>query len=417
MKRIAHQDQRVNRPTPAAHSAGRTVSRADLEAANARLLALRAQRATTPRSEPTETVLPPAIPSHLGWGSQQFTRQIARTTAEAQPSEPQHTVSAFVTEPEPAIVCDKPVVDLTYRPNSSQTISIYPSITTAILKSEQAAAGRIWLLCRHLDHDGQGWLTVQQLREQLTKPTLNLKVVGWRRLRQLLTAGEGVFWERRCSRSGEDRLWLFGIRRLCQALEIEHLSGERVELPLAALVGNIGKVRAALYATFHAGRVESPISRATLTEVTGVSERGQRTYDKQCQVTARPNYSLIAPYSAETQRIQTYQTMTPHFTFTDHRGRHGAVGKQYTARQLPNSYTTSWQRSPSSQKRKLNKRLKQDLVHNGTQGNSFNRYERVFVGKEQRAKKITGNQYIHDQGRFWIYVDPKPNPSEARINQ
>ena len=64
-------------------------------------------------------------------------------------------------------------------------VIVQPSLLVGMLKQEVAAIGRIYLLCRHLDADGRGWLSIAALREQLTAKESPLRVCGWRRLRQI----------------------------------------------------------------------------------------------------------------------------------------------------------------------------------------------------------------------------------------
>ena len=77
-----------------------------------------------------------------------------------------------------------------------ETVPVYPSILTAMLKKHLESAGRIYLLLTHLDPQGRGWLSVDHARSQLTGSSSPLRVCGWRRLRQILHQGEGIFWER-----------------------------------------------------------------------------------------------------------------------------------------------------------------------------------------------------------------------------
>ena len=105
----------------------------------------------------------------------------------------------------------------------------------------------MYLLLRHLDKSGRGWLQIEDIRERLTRKDSPLKVMGWRRLRMLLHQGFGVFWER--DRQG--RLWLRSALRIALELGCHRLKGKRVELPVEALLGGIGTVRAHFYASFH----------------------------------------------------------------------------------------------------------------------------------------------------------------------
>jgi hypothetical protein len=53
-------------------------------------------------------------------------------------------------------------------PLYKDTIKHHPSIGVAALKEEKVAAYRVWLMCRHLDSAGRGWLDIQLVRQQLT---------------------------------------------------------------------------------------------------------------------------------------------------------------------------------------------------------------------------------------------------------
>ena len=41
-----------------------------------------------------------------------------------------------------------------------ETVTVYPSLLLAMLKQNQEAAGRVYLLLRYLDKAGRGWLPV-----------------------------------------------------------------------------------------------------------------------------------------------------------------------------------------------------------------------------------------------------------------
>ena len=174
-------------------------------------------------------------------------------------------------------------------PRSEKTVTVYPSLLLAMLKQNQEAAGRVYLLLRYLDKAGRGWLPVAEIREQLTRKGSPLKVIGWRRLRQLLHQGEGVFWER----DREGRLWLRSALKIALELDCNRLKGKRVDLPIKTLLGGIGEVRAHFYASFHSGRTAAnPISRQTLESITGLSPRTQRDYDRIANVQRQRNLAV-----------------------------------------------------------------------------------------------------------------------------
>ena len=324
MQRIAHGDLRVKGARGSADAA--------LHAANRRLLARRQQ------SQP---------PTRPAWGGGIV------LSIEAEP------------EPEPT--------------PRSDTMRVQPSLLTAMLREELAAVGRVWLLCRHLDSDGRGWLDVEQIRTELTSKESPLRVCGWRRLRQILQEGKGKLWER----DDCGRLWLYSTTKAARHLGVERFEGNAVQLPITDLLNTVGRVRATFYATFHAGRDATPISRDRLATVTGVAPRTQRDYDDRLAVERVTNIALLGNQSAEDAAFKhgraTFKTRT---------------GQQ--ARRLPNSYRAPYRPTVINTTKKLNRRLRRDLATYGTQGNTSNstRFERRYFDDGRRAADGAGTVYL-----------------------
>ena len=83
----------------------------------------------------------------------------------------------------------------------AETVKVYPDIALGMLRQGETATGRIWLLLRHLDQEGRGWLRIDIIKHHLTHKTSKHRVCGWRQLRKLLNRGEGVFWTRDSARA------------------------------------------------------------------------------------------------------------------------------------------------------------------------------------------------------------------------
>jgi hypothetical protein len=128
-----------------------------------------------------------------------------------------------------------------------------------MLRKEQVAAGRIWLLLKYLDDSGRGWISVAAARDSLSRKNAELRVCGWRQMRKLLARGEGLFWRR-----AGDRIWLRSAAKVAAALGVVRLSGSPVAFPVDTLLQGIGDARAHLFATFHSSRV--PISAVGATD-------------------------------------------------------------------------------------------------------------------------------------------------------
>ncbi|MGB1252388.1 MAG: hypothetical protein ACPG8W_17350 [Candidatus Promineifilaceae bacterium] len=250
-------------------------------------------------------------------------------------------------------------------PNAS--IYVYPTILQSMLQAGLASAGRVWLLAKYLDKTGKGWVAVDELKQALTGRSAEMKICGWRRLRQLLQLGKQTLWER--DKFG--RIWLYGTKRVASNLDIDRLNGRAVDLPLESLTGSIAQTKAAFYASFHAGRSDAPISRATVRRLTRVSERAQQNYDHLANVKRQTNFCLDAPLHAKDPHELAYRHRNAAFTFIDYKGNFGPEGQKYHAHQLPNSYTAAYESKRSRQQKKLNQQLKIDLVTQEAQGNNL----------------------------------------------
>ncbi len=382
----------------------RSVNRScDLEAANARLFQLRQQLAESKshtRQEPSPYRVQPTTP------------------ASDQPAEPTTTPGPWLkplydrleelhnnlSQPSPDSVEENRKDDFLLPSRESilresATLRVYPSILAGILKQELAAAGRVWLLARYLDPSGQGWITVANLRKALTNRGSALRICGWRRLRQILQQGNEILWEQ--DRFG--RIWLYSNRTIAIKLELERLTGKTVYLPIKDLIGTIATTKAVFYASFHAGRSSAPISRATLNSITGVSERSQRTYDELAGVKVQTNICIGELFKERDAKDAAYEDGSAHFIFKDHQGKFGPKGQKYHARQLPNSYTSTYHAVRSSQQKKINQALKADLVtqealgYGHQSGNLFQRSFFLNAKKASRAKRSDETIFLFDK--------------------
>jgi hypothetical protein len=247
-----------------------------------------------------------------------------------------------------------------------------------MLRQEKVAAGRVWWILRAVDLAGRGWLSLAEVRDRLTDPASAQRLCGPRQLRKLLNQGEDLFW----TRAG-DRLWLRGAARVAHALGLKRLAYRSVTLPLTRLCGTIGAARAFLYATFHSSTADRPISRQTLTQLTGAARQTQRNYERRVALRRRRHFAIgpeLIPDSdssaADRERL-AWTHGRAQFQFTDAQGRHGPAGRRYIAWQLPNSYTTpsTLRRGSHRRRRTINRRLT-DLLQQGRTGNGQTQRDR-----------------------------------------
>ena len=331
-----------------------------------------------------ENCAPMVLPPHLGWHSNRVTniyrRAVQNQTAHNSPTpsttqnEPTSCRGVALCPPMPANnnnLGDHKGSPL--RQGANGTVTVPPDIALAILRQKLAAPGRIWLLLRYMDQDGRGWITAETVRHHLTDKTSPLAVCGKRQLRNLLSAGDNIFWER-----DDSRIWLRSLAKVAAVLGLSRLHGRSVQLPLAPLLQSIGHVRAHLYATFHSGRTKEdansnqpqsrPISRQSLKKLSSATRRTQRLYEKRAGIRQQRNYALGSYHTAEGEQETAWQLGQAYFKFNDKRGRVGPAGKDYLAWQLPNSYLGPHNTESKGYQRRLNRQLT-DLLTIGITGN------------------------------------------------
>jgi len=259
-------------------------------------------------------------------------------------------------------------------PRPPALLKVYPDIALAILRRKKAAPGRVWLLLRHADAAGRGAISEREAARLLTGDGAPLRVCGRRQLANLLAAGDGLFWERRAG-----VVWLRGAARVAAALGVARLGGAPVGVPLAALTGSIGRVRAHLYASFHSGRQRAdlltgrpqprgPIARATLTALSAAAPNSQRAYERRAGVGRRSAVAVGPPVGAADEQEVAWRRGRALFHLRDARGRLGRPGAVYLAWQLPNEYTGPHATLPRGRQKRLNRALA-DLFHDGMTGN------------------------------------------------
>ena len=381
----------VSRPTPSAA----------LVAANQRLHQLR-ERLPKHRPGGSEVVADPGVgvggerplfsqkiadlPPHLGWGSEPLSRVLRTRHAQELPQNEARESCLPQNPPN----FSQPISESQQRKalsvDLSQSVKVYPDIALAMLRQEQAAAGRLWLLLRHLDVAGRGVLRVVNLRETLSKNKSRHRLCGWRQLRNLLRQGEGIYWQR-----DKERVWLRSAGRVAAALGVARLNGRPVSIPVQHLLGSIGEARAYLYASFHAGRQsdaargagQKPIARETLTALTGLTAESQRGYERRVGIHVSRNY-VLGQQTTTSKEERLWRQGGGVFEFIDHQGRQGKPGASYIAWQLPNSYTVSLTQRPKGRQKRINRMLS-DLFMQGMTGNKQPAIEKRYFGDGARA--------------------------------
>jgi len=165
-------------------------------------------------------------------------------------------------------------------------------------------------------------------------------IVSKETFRQTVKEGTGVWWK-----VVGDRLYLKGLENVCRRLGVDRLRKSPAIVPLEAF-RQIGELRAHLYATFF-NRNDRPMSRETIKEITGVSARSQRYYERRAKVQIVQNWS---------------RTRLPH-RFSENalgRGQYQRYekGSWCLYKRLPDTRTSNYQRAGRGMLRRLNRRLR-----------------------------------------------------------
>jgi hypothetical protein len=355
------------------------------------------------------------LPPHLGWGSAMATTALRNQQRENDQSSrvdgQWSTASDYAAHRAP---------QSPQSPHTPQvTVRLYPDIGLGMLRQEKTAPGRLWLLLHHLDPTGRGVLCAGSIKQQLTRKSSDRYLCGKRQLRNLLRAGEGVFWTR-----DKTHIWLRSAGRVAYALGVEQLTGRPVALPVSALLSGIGEFRAHLYTAFHSGRVKGaesaakgpqtartgqfklvgmPIARDTLADLSGVGQSSQRAYEERLRLRPQVNYAIGEATTADNEEERAWQQGRALFTLKDYRGRQGKQGKSYLAWRLPNSYSGQHQQRPKGRQKRINRQLR-DLVMKGMPGNGE---EAVETQRPEKRYYPNGRSASQSRGshaaavRYW----------------
>ena len=268
--------------------------------------------------------------------------------------------------------------------SQQEVIKVYPSLLKAMFHMELAAIGRIWFMLRYLDIDGRGWLSVEDVKLELTDKASELRIVGWRRLRQILQQGRGIFWER----DAYGRIWIYGAATVSRNLDVGRLEGMPIQIPLESILSGIQSVKANFYSAIHAGKETAPISRLKLQELTSIPQRTQRHYDNIAKIARCRNFDVSKPHQANEGENHAWAHGYASFPFVDYLGKQGRPGRMYTAQRLPNSYKSPLAQSARGRQQKINRKLN-GLVNHGVQGNSGRQIDKLFYGDAQNAAKAS----------------------------
>lgn len=256
-------------------------------------------------------------------------------------------------------------------------VFIYPSITKMAKQTGTMPAYRLWLICRHLDQAGRGIVTAQQIKEATGT------IFTWRRCRQILPTGNGVYWQ---YDTNNDRLVLLSpssVVIFAQKRGINFGLGVRVKITNDNFLwAGHANFNATVYSAFHAAaRTEAnPISRENVKAATGgVSRTSQKRYEKN-RVNQLCNFAILpANTDLKDAAAANGNAIT---SFYDYYGHHGQPRATAVAQRLPNSYKSKVAvRGNRGTQRRHAKRIAANLDRMMGQGNGGRKTNRLFFDR------------------------------------
>ncbi len=291
-------------------------------------------------------------------------------------------------------------------------LKVYPGLAAQALKRDVEQGLGLWSLARALDTTGSGRVSAETLQQVATE----LDLAGSRDgkfKRALAQAKEfdllSVTVRRRRGVTTEV-IEIRSAERAARSLGADSLGARPVLVPTAKL-SKVGAWRAELWAAHLAGfaKRSTPISQATLRDLTGVPDRTQREYNRTADVEVTYNIAVSQLDGRDPEAVMT--AMMQHsgvFTVKDQ-----ATGQTRVAWPLPANYRVDLDRLPRGRMRKINRALKNGLVSDA----AGHRAEHVFFSgdKAQQAAVKSANREFND-----LYYEqqrmgqPPPEPAQLQ---
>lgn len=344
------------------------------------------------------------LSDHIGWGSQALTdhlRQIeARKQAEADAEHRQQQFMVWQAEMD---------VELAATAQLRDSIHIFGHTLDVIGREGRVGDGRVWLLARYLNKDsGEGRVSIDLLRHKLVK---EWRVLSWKRLRQIMNAGEDIFWHR--DKKGE-YLYYHSEARVAKAFGVEQLRGFAVAVPVRFTGQNQIRPRS-VYDGFHSAREEgfgNPITRQVMENRGNGDGRTQREYENLRGIEAKANYVNVCLYDKERWVWEKGREdviglpLGPAFVHVDFNGRlghnpnriHRKESQQhwhniYIMRRMANSYDGTLTTVKRGRKW-TNRKLKNLCCSMHLSTGSFGEYEtvQIYHSTEKKADRFQRKQ-------------------------
>lgn len=249
--------------------------------------------------------------------------------------------------------------------SDSGLVKSYPEISLEAMRRRLEPQYRVWLLARHLDRPGRGWVSIKYLRQFVSSQRL----FGLRVLERAI-AKPCIFYHQ-----FNGYLELHAMQKVAYALDVE-VRDRPTLLPLDAFASML-KLRQALVASRFAHKPRT-IAIDTLVMLTGRSRRTVSRYLQSEHIVKTPNAMIC-------QRDPTLD-LTPEMAQEGY--FHGRVaGKTVLLKRMPNTYETTLE--PAA----FGRVKKQRLSPSSTPSGGFDR--RYFSHPKGAARALQALQPYH----------------------
>lgn len=249
------------------------------------------------------------------------------------------------------------------------SVKVYGSVAASARSAGLDSPLRLWWLARALD-DGSGVVGHVELMEAAGRYIQGTE----RNRRRLLKTCEEQSWLEEIKRHDETVYIVHSLERISEGLGVAKISQ-----PALVEMRELRSIRIWRVACWDAclggrdGRRGRPISRKVLERVTGVEERAQQRYERESKrVKAQRNIAVTSIPSVFIEGMREFEKRAA-FPVADNTGW-----------QLPNSYTVDIELAPKGMSRKVNKRLRNGLLHKDATDSGA---ERVFYYDDKSAQR------------------------------
>lgn len=255
------------------------------------------------------------------------------------------------------------------------------------LDTQYATGLRLWLALRYLDKDGRGALTADQIKV-LTNRHSQYHILKPRQLKNTLNKYNGRLW----SIAANGDVYLFGTAKVAKNLGVGRIVKEPVKLEGWHIFGGLQLFKAVCYSGFIQGLGDSPVSRQTITDLTGIGQSTQQIYEKLIVMAVKQNVGTTGEVWDNSER-ETY--------FWQY-GRAVFNFKGMVTWRLPNSYRGILSRAKARTKRKaINEKLdhlngkRQEPGKGKVLGskNEPNSYDRLYF---EPGTRVQSNSYVKE---------------------